>query len=196
MVKRSRNQITQEPEIDTDVWEQSLCNERSLKKKRFTVLDSIQFCSDASQQLQKTYMNYKKACLAISEIPGKDDPIDSSHFAVLLDGTIVQMKRAKTINCPALYGGSKICFLVKIFITAEDAQHVELFTTVMPNEVFETNFYNVVLEDQIKKDVLLKFLDTQKNTPLYHLKNTYICRYHYNNETGTIGPVLEPVNDI
>ena len=196
MVKRGRNQITQieVPTIDSsvccsDIWEER-CVQRSHKKKRFTILDS-----HTTPQFSE-YMDYKTALVSFSKIQGDESVVGASkvHFAMLNDGSFALIQRVKRIACPALFGGSNFCFLGRIFIKASNAKLDEKMNFFPATEVFETSYCNVLLENQIKKDVQLEFVDTQNSLGLHQPKNIFYCRYHYEPDTCCITPVLDAVN--
>ena len=185
MVKRSRNQITRSVEVTeespVDLYEQR-CNQHLAKKKKFTVLSD-------SQPIGMQYVDYKAAAIAFDNISGQEGKLEPvAHFALMADGNIAHIQRAKVIACPALFGGNKICFLGKIFVRATS---VNLSSDVRPSEVYETDLYYVILENQIKKDVLVRYGNGPSPAIRQSPKHTYLCRFHYYPATHTTGPVLD-----
>jgi len=176
-------------ESPVDLWEQR-CKQHVVKKKKFTVLSD---CEGRLSDVQ--YVDYKDAISSFEDITGNNGPLSSTsqHFAQLSNGDIVQIIRVKVLTFPGLFGGNKLCFLGKVFVlpNSVDLSHntSQRFTT---SEILETNYYTVILENHVVKDVSVHFPNFLSPTVARrHSKNAFVCRYHYYPETQSTGPVLE-----
>merc|ERR1712063_101573 len=133
-------------------------NNRCVKKQRYTILPSEATktgMTDDSDTAPIESVDKDTATKLFDELRGDEGILDLTPSALLTNGNVIQIERAKLLACPALYGGDKLCFLGKIFVrpsvvpispSSRGPLHF------VSSEVLETESYCVVFESQVKND--------------------------------------------